>query len=257
MNADERREIADVTLERHRLGELPADAAARLDARARDDEALRRRLDALARSDDEIRESGRLDLVATRVQQRLAAPGRTPVPGIRWAVPAAAAIVVTLLLVVPRVTTLSPEEDERIKGLQPSLTVFRQSANGSETLADGSVAHPGDLIRVGYHAAGRAYGVILSIDGNRSITMHLPRQGDAAAPLGREAPVLLDHAYELDAAPKWEQFYFVTGKDPFMIAPIVASVARAVTDGPGKPAALALPAGLEQSTFSLLKEGKP
>jgi hypothetical protein len=69
--------------------------------------------------------------------------------------------------------------------------------------------------------------------------------------------VLLDHAYELDAAPKWEQFYFVTGKDPFMIAPIVASVARAVTDGPGKPAALALPAGLEQSTFSLLKEGKP
>ena len=36
---------------------------------------------------------------------------------------------------------------------------------GTETLADGDVARPGDLLRLGYTAAGRAYGVILSIDG--------------------------------------------------------------------------------------------
>ena len=69
--------------------------------------------------------------------------------------------------------------DDRIKGLRPALTIYRRTAAGTETLADGSVARPGDLLRVGYTARGTAYGVILSIDGARSVTLHLPPEGDA------------------------------------------------------------------------------
>src|SRR5262245_55948190 len=161
MNVDDDRDIADVTLERYRLNELPAETIARLKRRVQDDDELRRRLETLRQSDDELRESDRLELVAKRVQRSLAAQGtaverKTWVSAPRWTVPAAAAIAVILLLVIPRMTTLSPPGDERIKGLRPSLTLFRRVASGSETLADGAVAHPGDLIRVGYRAAGRA-----------------------------------------------------------------------------------------------------
>jgi hypothetical protein len=145
---------------------------------------------------------------------------------------------------------------DRIKGLLPALAVYRRTPEGSETLADGAVARAGDVIRVGYRPAGKRFGVIVSSDGRGAVTVHLPRQGDTAAPLKSEAMVLLDEAYELDDAPRWEQFYFVTAEDTFDVAPIVAAARRAAA-GPGTPATLALSPNLEQATFSLRKEATP
>ena len=133
-------------------------------------------------------------------------------------------------------TTTAPSGD-RIKGLRPSLAVYRRTANGSETLADRTVARPGDVLRVGYHAAGRPYGVIFSMDGRGTVTMHLPAAGDHAVPLAREATTLLDQAYELDDAPLWERFYFVTGDSAFAAAPVVDAARRAAGDP--RPARLA------------------
>jgi hypothetical protein len=269
MRVDENDHVADITLERYRLKELPADATARLEHRLEADEGLRRRLEVLCHSDEAIRSSDRLQLMASAVRSRLDANRTTAerqrwMAISRWAVPAAVAAGIALL-VIPRMTSVPAQEDERIKGLQPSLTLFRCVGAGSETLADGAVAHQGDLIRVGYHAAGRAYGVILSIDGRGHVTVHLPPDGDRATPLGREPTVLLDQAFELDDAPRWERFYFITGREPFSVAPIVAAAQRAValTQQPGAaaavdpPLALTLSAGLEQSVFSLQKEAKP
>ncbi len=150
------------------------------------------------------------------------------------------------------------DRDDRIKGLRPALAVYRRTADGSETLADGAVTRPGDLLRIGYRAAGRAYGVILSVDG-RGIghAAPAPRRLRAAA-LRREATVLLDQAYELDDAPRWERFYFVTGDEPFAVAPILDAARRiAANDLGSHAAALPLPPGLEQSSFSIQKETTP
>jgi hypothetical protein len=224
---------------------------------------LRHRLGALARSDEQIQRSDRLALVAARVRQRLAAErtdtkrrGWTLVA--RWALPVAVTAGIALMFLLPRTTFLSTGGDERIKGLDAALTLFRQVGAGSETLADGAVAHQGDVIRVGYRAAGKPYGVILSIDGRGQVTMHLPASGEHAVMLGRESTVLLDQAYELDDAPRWERFYFITGEEPFPIAPIVESLRRAMAhaDGNAMPA-LALDAGLDQSAFTLQKESTP
>ena len=255
--------VPDITLERSRLNELPPEAAARLDRQLQRDPGLRQRLDALLASDAEIHASDRLDLLASRVRLRLgareAASNRHRGHSFRlWAAPAVVAMVVVLALALPRLTTESVEEGERIKGLQPSLTLFRRVNGTSETLADGAVARKGDLIRVGYHAAGSAYGVIVSIDGRRLVTLHLPRGGERAVPLGREATVLLDHAYELDDAPRWERFYFVTGDEAFLVSAVVTSAERAaLVSRDDKPATLALPAGLTQSVFSIQKESQP
>ena len=150
-------------------------------------------------------------------------------------------------------------DTDRIKGLQPALAVYRRSARGTETLADGDVARPGDLLRLGYTAAGRAYGVIVSIDGRGAVTLHLPPNGARAASLGRDGQVLLDQAYELDDAPSWERFYFVTGDSAFEVAPIVDAARRC--GGPRtcdrRPRRSQYPGELTQSTFSLQKEVRP
>src|SRR5262245_1850946 len=227
MGADDDRPIADVTLERYRLRELPADVTARLDKRLRADDELRRRLDALQQSDDQMHASNRLELIATGVGDRLAARQGTTAgaastaPIRRWAMPVLVAAGILLAIVLPRLTSAPGEDEERIKGFQASLALFRRVGAGSETLADGAVARQGDLIRVGYRAAGRRYGMILSIDGRGHVTVHLPDRGERAVPLHHEPTVLLDQAYELDDAPRWERFYFVTADQPFVIAPVI------------------------------------
>jgi hypothetical protein len=254
-------EIPDILLERYRLNELPPDEAARLEDRLRHDAPLRRRLEALDRSDEDIRRSGVLDRLSDRVPRRQPAPRRLRAFG---AIPAAVAVAaVVVLLMMTRIDapkTGLPDaagSSERIKGLTPSLAVYRRTAEGAETLADGDVARPGDLLRVGYRAAGKRYGVILSIDGRGSVTVHLPPQADRAATLKNEGTVLLDEAYELDDAPQWERFYFVTGDTSFAVAPIVEAVRAAAGDRRRPPSALSLPQGLEQFMFSVQKEAKP
>jgi len=107
---------------------------------------------------------------------------------------------------------------------------------------------------VAYQAAGRPFGVIVSLDGRGAVTLHLPQEGEQAARLGSSGSVLLDFAYELDDAPRWERFYFVTGEANFSVTPVLEAVARLGTGNPiGAPDALALPDGLEQFIISLDK----
>jgi hypothetical protein len=243
------RAIPDVLLERYRLNELPPAMTAAIEREIAGDPAAAERLAALARSDDEIR--------ATYVPPRFVRATRARRSSPRgWLLAGTlAAVVTTMLAVMPRVP-LGADPDVRLKGAvggRPYLTVYRWTAAGSERLADGDTARPGDLLRLGYAPAGRAYGVILSIDGRGTVTLHLPPQNparDEAVPLTQSPLALLDAAYELDEAPRIERFYLVTAARPFKIAPVLAAARAAGT----APAALPLPSSLEQVTFALQKE---
>jgi hypothetical protein len=260
--------VPDLILERYRLGELPRAEAEALERRLRDDAGLRARLQALDRSDAEIRRRYPPAWLAERVRTRRAAPaskGPSPRPVFawRWAVPLAAAAAAMLLLVLaPRLVSppsgqpaarppAAADSGNRIKGLKPSLQVFRMTPDGSETLADGDRVRSGDLIRVGYRAAGRGFGVIVSIDGCGGVTVHLPEQGEQSAPLAGGDTVLLDHAYQLDDARRFERFHFVSAETQFAVATVVDAARRAATT----PGASALPiaASFEQATFLLRK----
>ena len=253
-------EVPDVLLERHRLGELPPAEAEALARRMADDDGLRLRLQALERSDEEIRR-GITARLAAQVRARVGAVRPAPLSprGRFWPLPvavAAAALAFAVLGPRAQVPVVPQPQADRIKGLGPSLAVFRKTADRSEALADGDRARPGDLIRLGYRAAGRRFGAILSLDGRGHVTLHLPREGRRAVPLQAGEVVLLDHAFELDDAPRWERFFFVTSETPFDLAAVVDGARHAPLDG-APPAALALPAPLEQSAFSLEKEARP
>jgi hypothetical protein len=244
------RKIPDLVLERYRLNELPETSQRAVEHMLAADPALRARLEALDRSDADIR-ARYAPLIALHDKP---APSRRLV----LRVLTAATLGVIALLVffaLPRAVRNSGDEG-RIKGTtasRPSLAVYRRTPSGSERLADGDIVRPGDLLRVGYTSAGRAYGMILSIDGRGALTMHLPPNGSEAVSLAQDArTTLLDHAYELDDAPNVERFYFITGPRPFPVSGILAA-ARAARSAPD---ALPLPPGLEQVTFAIHKEGR-
>ena len=62
--------------------------------------------------------------------------------------------------------------------------------------------------------------------------------------------MLLDQAYELDDAPRWERFYFVTGDTPFAVAPIVDAARRAAANQ--APAAARAGAAARARTIDIL-----
>lgn len=265
--------IPDIILERYRLNELPASDAARVAERLRCDAGLRARIEMLGRSDEDIRRAHLLDDLARAVHSRAAAaaagsPWATKRSIAYWLAPAAVVLGVMLLIgVVPRLAdradgtrataNATRDSGDRIKGLGPALTLYRRTANGGETLADGAIARSGDVVRVGYRAAGKPFGVILSIDGRGGVTVHLPARGDRAAPLKRDSTVLLDTAYELDDAPRWERFYFITGDTAFAVPRIVEAARAVAVPTSATPPPLVLPRGLDQATFSLQKEARP
>jgi anti-sigma factor RsiW len=263
--------VPDLVLERYRLGELPDAEAEALRHRLGSEPALVARLETLGASDAEIRRRYPPAWLAERIRERRregkeAARPRLALGG-RWPVPLALAAAASLLLVLaPRLVgppgarpvggrPTPGESADRVKGLRPALEVFRKTPDGSEALADGARVGTGDVLRVGYRAAGRRFGVILSVDGRGAVTLHLPARGEEAAALDSAGRVLLDHAYELDDAPRFERFYLVTAAEPFAVAPVVDAARHLVVTPESTRLPLAAP--LEQTTFLLRKGGRP
>jgi hypothetical protein len=284
--------VPDLLLERYRLDEMSAEEREALERRLAGDPDAQTRLRLLRESDLEIERQHPPEWLAAGVRERLLARAATAGAStsrsswaLRWPVPAAVVSAAAILIAVahlsrqtpspgssgsdlrPSVTTAPPVaatasratkpvvgEGNRVKGLRPSLTLYRKTAGGSETLEDGARVHAGDVVRVAYRSAGRGYGTIVSIDGRGVLTRHLPATGARAVRLRSGDTVLLDHAYELDDAPRFERFYLIVSEAPFDLSPVLAAARRAAGSGGEAVSALELPSAFEQSTFSLQKE---
>lgn len=262
MTAAPERRVPDVTLERFRLRELPPEEMESIEQQLRADPELRDRFDSLVASDQAIAADHFPARLAEQVLQRRSATrrvaGTTPLRGLLLA-SALGAGLIAVAIAQPWSSPHAPAASgDAIKGLEPSLAIYRRTPNGSETLADGASAHGGDLLRIGYVSAGQRYGVILSIDGRGIVTLHLPATGGVAASLRAGELVLLDQAYELDDAPAWEGFYFVTADQPFAVETIRDAARRAGEHSlRTPPPSLPLPGGFTQARFSIQKEVRP
>ena len=259
--------VPDLYLERYRLGELPEEERGRIERLLALEPELRGRLETLTHSDSQVAQRYPAREAAVRIRDRArvddaaaASPRRTTSfaqLGAVWLAPAVAAATVVLAVGAALAPLPSPGDGILLKGAEAELVVFRKTPSGSERLEAGASASAGDLIRVGYKAAGQVYGAIVSTDGHGSVTQHLPRSGGRAASLEAGGTVLLEFSYELDDAPRWERFYLVTAGEPFGLDPVRQAARRVATRGSETaPPTLELPRGLEQSVFSLTKESK-
>jgi len=256
--------VPDITLERYRLNELPAKEASQLAARLAADIDLRHRLAALEASDLEIRSELPAAVLAQGIASRLTSGAPVAVSTMswmRWALPAGGALMLAFFIVrplalEPPVTApVATADEERVKGLDGALAIYRRTEAGSELLADGDRARTGDLLRIGYKVASPGYGIILSVDGRGLVTRHLPADGERAVALANGDTVLLDSSYELDDAPQWERFYLVTSRTPFDIEPVLTALRRAAPLD-GSPT-LTLGSDLGHVTFVLQKDTRP
>ncbi len=251
--------VSDLRLERYRLGELPPDELRAFAARVAADPELQRRLAQLESSSRDIQAAFEPPAMARRIRERVrrdAPPA--PVPARRrvaWLAPAS--VVATCVCVAAVGVSLwlgrPAGDDTTIKGGEPSLVLHRRLSQSSEELAPGAVARQGDQIRIGYRAAGRSHGAILSVDGRGVVSQHLPRAGDRAVALQPSGTAFLDFSYELDDAPRWEVFYLVTADAPFDLGPVRSALRAAAVAG-RVPAALALPQGQSQAAFPVMKD---
>jgi hypothetical protein len=232
MSASERetkREVPALLVEQLALGELDEARAARVRGELGSEDALAR-IDA---SNREILADYPPERVAADIRRRLEladnsarAPGRAWIPWVLAPTMVAAAALVWVMAaddesskVATRVEVIDNDESEttRIKGgVEPHLVIDRHTAAGNERLVPDQVVASGDLLQVSYVPAGRRHGVIISIDGAGAVTLQHPQSAGASPTLVDGTEVPLAHSYELDEAPGFERFVFVTrdGQQP-------------------------------------------
>ncbi len=159
-----------------------------------------------------------------------------------------------VLLVGPRPST--PEarlEETRVKGLEPRLVVHRQRAQAPEALAHGARVAEGDVVQVAYVAAGRTQGVIVSVDGRGTVTLHAPESGDTSVRLGASGLHALPGAYALDDAPGFERFFLVTADVPFTVEEVLEAARSLASHPEARTSPLPLPSRYMQASFLLEK----
>jgi hypothetical protein len=140
----------------------------------------------------------------------------------------------------------------------PRLEIWRQTEGKAEVLKPGSTVRAFDSLQIAYLAAGRAYGMIVSLDGRGRLTLHYPDSFNAEPVLDQGAPTVLGFAYQLDDAPRFERFFFVTSRERFRVDVVWTQMEKQFS-GTEVPAAWAgeaipnLPAGFDVSSFLLKK----
>jgi hypothetical protein len=254
--------LPDWLLERALVDEVPPQHAERvLEAIARPDVAARMRT--MREQGDRLLADLPPAAFAAEIERRR--PSVRELPSRRrwvWLAPLAAGVAALALFLIigrdgdrgseTRVTS-NDGHGERVKGT-PHLVVHRQRGEASEPLAHGDLARKAELLQVSYVASGARYGVIVSIDGRGVVTLHLPEHGESSAALSPRGRVALPHSYELDDAPGFERFFFITSAAPFRIEAVTTAaraLARDITKARTRP--LMLTPDLTQQTFLLRK----
>jgi hypothetical protein len=251
--------VPDLLVEQLLLGELP-------EAKSREllgDPDVRARLALLEHSNRDILEAYPAEVMARRIGWRLekAAELRAR-PLFARLLPAIglAGLLVVAGLTVVVISTLSRRPDQaqevtRVKGLKPHLAIYRQTSSGAEALSGNGSVQTGDILQIGYVAAARPFGAIVSIDGRGVVTLHFPPNASSPNRLAPDGEALLDYAYKLDDAPEFERFFLVTAERTFAVQAVLeAAQELAAQPRRARQGNLALPRGLEQLSLLLLKK---
>jgi hypothetical protein len=232
--------VPEWMLERYLLDELPQKKRRQIENDLARDPALRAELEKLRASDREILGAYPAEQMLPGILKKATPAKPEPVPPHRlrlaWAAAPAAALIIFLAVILPllmqrrrAVPENSRSEDYvGIKGGEPlslsappALQIFRKGNGAERILRDGEVAMAGDLLQLAYIPRGQTHGVILSIDGWGSATLHFPEKTNSSTALANGRRVFLASSYELDRAPRFERFFFITAMDPLPTAAIM------------------------------------
>ncbi len=156
----------------------------------------------------------------------------------------------------PTLTGQAPMDQVRIKGMEPTLNIYRAEENSVQMLEPRARAEQYDLLQLEYNGAGFPYGLIFSIDGYGTVTLHYPA-GQKQSPKLESGAVLLPYSYQLDDAPDFERFFFVVSSEYFDSEQVLEAAERLSTEKDnGRVGKLSLPKDFVQASVIILKEDR-
>lgn len=229
-------------VERLRQGLLDADATARVEARlaAFGDPTADLPDDVAVFAEDPPERFVRNVLAAKAEQEAVSRRRRA----LRVAVPLLVAAVALFVVTAPP-TEVAPDGPDIVLKADgpPVLRATLDGPEGPTRLADGDVVHAGDRVQLSFAAPGLSHGVLYSVDGRGTVTVHHRFGGDHPVP----GTITLPTAYALDDAPSFEAFHLVAAAGAFDVQAVLDAAGAA---GRGLPR---LPAGTETATLVLRK----
>ena len=268
--AEDPKTVPEYILEKYVLGELSQDRMLQIDELVQRDPLVASRIDSIKKSNQQILNQYPADTFAASVKRRyrllsvadeVRATEKTRSRRYFLLAPVLSAALVLIVFLIHSgddngIPSIRTSEYIGIKGQEPTLWIFRQTSDDAELLDEDSVfVNPGDILQIGYTAAGREYGVIVSIDGAGAATLHYPPFADGSPLLEQEGRQQCPYAYELDDAPAFERFFFVTSDTPIDVSGIIdAAKVLGKTDG-ADSLQLELPENMKQTSIILRKKG--
>ena len=269
---DKIRKVSDLLVEKLAAGQLPPDEEAGILDLLRMEEGGMARLEAIEKSNEEILGKYPPAQMVKEIRRKFGAENAAQKTDesvwkrlrLSYAAPFVVAAVLMIVL-LPNLPT-DPAADGKHLGEEKiflkghaHLVIYKKSAQSPGEvvkLKNGARADEGDVLQISYIPAGKSFGVILSVDGRGSITFHLPEEHAEKAESLQNEKTYLPHSYELDDAPDFERFFFITSKSP-MNMETVRKAAAALIQSPdrGFDGDLELPETYEQNTY-LIKKGR-
>ena len=223
--------ISDFKLERYLLGELPEKEMRDFQERELSDEIFAARV-------AEMREQGKrfvaenpFEALEAKMDAADEAADGNVISGLWLKVAAALVIalgVFSMVVLNRNVETYSGEsatmevamanvdDGTRIKGMSASLEVWKKTGDSAVQMVNLGDASEGDEIQLRYRVPQKCFGMLFSMDGNGTVTMHMG-DGNNAIELEPGKMTTLPFAYKLDNAPKFEKFFLLTSQNSFAI----------------------------------------
>ncbi len=263
------KQIKTWEIERYLLGELPPSRMEEIAQLIQKNPDLNKEIDNVKQNDAEVLKKHPIETMLPGIlkkyeenRQRVRAKERaTPITLKRflYAAPVVASALILFFVVffkdstIPGLTRI--KGDESLDFTKTQVIVYRKGRGRIELMKDRSQVKAGDLLQLGYIPAGKKHGVIFSIDGNGVVTLHYPESRDGSSLLKQERKNLLSSAYELDDAPGFERFFFITAMEVIDVADMLKKAeSLALSPASARTANLELPGSFNQFSILLSKE---
>ncbi len=233
-------QLSDMLLEQYILNELPRKKMKEIEEYLKNNPEANQKLNNIKKSNTEILSSYDEEEITTEIKRRyeiqknlIKEQKPKPVSSFRrFTLPAFAMATAAVILVLfsPTFNNLirSPIDNDslevtRTKGEKTKLYIYRKKDNRVEVIEKGSITKENDLLQIAYVSREEGHGVILSIDGRGAVTLHFPEDSSSSTKLELNKKILLPSAYELDDAPTFEKFFFITSKNKLNVKQILNS----------------------------------
>ena len=225
--------IPDWKLERYLTGDLPEGEMSEIRELEKTDEVFARRVKMLREDNAAILRKMPFERLAEKMDTRdCGAERKNNVIHFGFVKFAAAAALVLAVVsvalfsqreVVPDagaqamdVAMAAQDDGTRIKGMDARMEIWKKTGDSAVQMLNLDEAREGDEIQLRYSVPEKCFGLLFSMDGNGTVTMHMA-DGSQAVALEPGKMTTLPFAYKLDNAPKFEKFFLLTSQKDFAI----------------------------------------